>query len=134
MKKNRRTWERYDARKSVRLSAPSQKKITATMVNVSLSGFLLADLSSSLDKSTHYKIEIIAANNNSIFLSGIPAWKDKQCVGIKISRYHFDSRSLFKTFINDLKTTTDIVNLLDNGWLDYLFKDDQGKQLNIQFC
>ncbi len=104
------------------------------MVNVSLSGFLLADLSSSLDKSTHYKIEIIAANNNSIFLSGIPAWKDKQCVGIKISRYHFDSRSLFKTFINDLKTTTDIVNLLDNGWLDYLFKDDQGKQLNIQFC
>jgi len=134
MKKNKRTCERYDARKSVRLSAPSQKEITGTMVNVSLNGLLLADLSSSLDKSTHYKIEIIAANNNSIFLSGIPVWKEEHCVGIQISRFHLDSMELLNSFINDLKATTEIVNLLDNGWLDYLFKDDQGKQLNIQFC
>jgi len=134
MKKNKRVRERFDVQKNATLISSCQEKITATIANVSLSGLLLFDLSSSLDKSTHYKIEIIAVNNNSIFLSGIPVWKDKQCVGMKITRYHFDSKELFKSFINDLKATSELVDLIDNGWLDYLFEDDRGKQLNVQFC
>ena len=117
MRNNNRVSERFGVHRSATLISPSQKKITATIANVSLNGLLLFDLSSPVDESTLYKVEILAANNHSIFLSGIPAWKDKDHVGIKITRYHFDSREILKSFINDLNPAPEYSDLPDADWL-----------------
>jgi len=69
----------------------------------------------------------------SIYVEAVPVRLDEHQVGMKITRYYLDSKELLQAFIEDLKTSEEFVQLLDEGWLDHLFVDDQGNQLSVEY-
>ncbi|MEN8189046.1 MAG: PilZ domain-containing protein [Thermodesulfobacteriota bacterium] len=128
-----RKHQRIDVQRSVILLSGSLDKITGVTSNVSLNGLLISDLSGPVDHSVDYKIEILSAGHQSIFLTGKAVWEGDGQVGIKISRYHLDGKNLLKSFIEELKATNDLIDLIDDGGLEHLFVDEKGEELKIQF-
>jgi len=132
--KNKRLHERIKAHGLVTLISPHRKKVVnAAIVNVSLTGLLISNPSSPIDQSTQYIVKIHSPAMKSIYLSAISVWQKEQQIGMRITHYYLDSKDLLESFIADLKTARELVQLLNDGWLDYLFVDEQGNRLNVEY-
>ena len=131
--KDNRPHERIKTFGQVTLISPHRKKLSAFILNISLSGLLISEPSSPIDESTRYLVKIHSPSMKSIYVEATPVRLDKDQVGMKISRYYLDSKELLQSFIDDLKTSEEFVQLLDDGWLDHLFLDDQGNQLSVEY-
>ena len=99
----------------VTLTSPDQEDITATLVNISLGGLLISGPSSSIDKTTVYKTEIFSTPQKPIVLSVLYARQKGQHIGMRITKYHFESIYILKKVMEDLKDTNELVDLLKDG-------------------
>ena len=131
--KDNRPHERMKTFGQVTLISPRRKKVSAFVLNVSLSGLLISEPSSPLDESIRYIVKIHSPTMKSIYVEAVPVRLNEQQVGMKITRYYLDSKELLQAFIEDLKTSEEFVQLLDEGWLDHLFVDDQGNELTVEY-
>jgi hypothetical protein len=131
--KENRPYERMKTFGQVTLISPHRQKVRAFVLNVSLSGLLISEPSSPLDPSTRYIVKIHSPSMKSIYVEATPVRLDEHQVGMKITRFYLDSKELLEAFIEDLKTSEEFVQLLDEGWLDHLFVDDQGNQLTVEY-
>lgn len=130
MKRKKRTHERVLLGGQVKLTAPDQEDITGTLVNISLGGLLVSELSSSsIDKTAEYKTIIFSVAQKPILLSVRYARQNDQHVGMRITQYHLNGKELLEALIEDLKDTNELVELLDKGWFDNLFRNVQGISL-----
>ena len=132
MKHEKRIHERTLFRGMVTLTSPDQEDITATLVNISLGGLLISEPSSPIDKKTEYKTQICSIAQKPIILSVLYARQKEQHVGMRITQYHLDGKNQLKTLMTDLKYTEELVELLEEGWLDYFFEDDQERELEFK--
>ena len=132
MKHEKRVHERTLFRGKVTLTSPGREDITATLVNISLGGLLISEPSSPIDKTTEYKTQIYSIAQKPIILSVLYARQKEQHVGMRITQYHLDGKNQLKTLMTDLKYTEELVELLEEGWLDYFFEDDQERELEFK--
>ena len=133
LEKDKRPSERIKTFGKVTLISPHREKIRASILNASLSGVLISEPSSPLSPSTRYIVKIHSPSMKSIYVEAEPVRIAKDQVGMKITRYYLDSKELLQSFIEDLKTSEEFVQLLDEGWLDHLFVDDQGNELTVEY-
>jgi hypothetical protein len=133
MDSNRRVHERVVLKHPVTLVSPDQQKIRATLVNISMKGLLLTDSSHPIDKTSTYWIKLLSASGKAIHLSGNCLREDNGQVVLRITRYHLDSKELLESFITDLKTTNELFELLDDGWLDHLFETEEGQNIKVKY-
>lgn len=132
MKHEKRVHERTLFRGKVTLTSPGREDITATLVNISLGGLLISEPSSPVEKTTEYKTQIYSIAQKPIILSVLYARQKEQHVGMRITQYHLDGKNQLKTLMTDLKYTEELVELLEEGWLDYFFEDDQERELEFK--
>lgn len=129
MKHKNRVYERVLLGGQVKLTAPDQEDITGTLVNISLGGLLVSELSNPIDKTAKYKTIIFSVAQKPILLSVQYARQNDKHVGMRIIQYHLNGKEQLEALIDDLKQTNELVELLDEGWLDELFEDGQGINL-----
>ena len=116
---------RINATGPVFLTEPNYAKISAALMDISLSGMLISDLSDLLDPSIEYKIELFSPSGESIYLSGRPVWNSGNKVGFSFSRYRFHSHDLLESLMTDIKVSHDLLALLDEEHFDDAIKGYQ---------
>lgn len=130
---NRRVHERVSLQLPATLLSPEQKKITATLVNISVNGLLLSDFSHPIAPSLSYRIKFLSPAGKTVSLTGNYVRKHSDQVVLRITHHHLDSKELLESFIADLKTTNELIELLDDGWLDHLFENENGQDIKLKY-
>ena len=113
---------RVNVSESVTLISPNQTRLTATLVDISLTGMLVSDLSASIDQSVEYKIELLSPSGETIFLSGRPVRDSGNRVGLIFTRYRFNSNDLLESLVTDIQVSYELLALLKKENFDDAIK------------